>query len=67
MVKNLNEGDLRDMDSILRSGRSPRGGHDRVQQTHKYYGKICEILKVEPCVPYYYRAFQEAINNHLKD
>ena len=51
VVKNLNEGDLRDMDSILRSGRSPRGGHDRVQQTHKYYGKICEILKVEPCVP----------------
>ena len=34
VVKNLNEGDLRDMDSIPRLGRSPGGGHDRVQQTH---------------------------------
>ena len=51
MVKNLNEGDLRDMDSIHRSRRSPRGGHDRVQQTHKCYGKIYGMLKVEPCVP----------------
>ena len=51
VVKNLNEGDLRDTDSIHRSRRSPRGGHDRVQQTHKYYGKIYQILKVEPCVP----------------
>ena len=56
VVKNLNEGDLRDMDSIPRSGRSPGGGHDRVQQTHLILWKnlwntesrtLCSITSIE--------------------